>query len=272
MGTFVGHSPHLPKRLSEAFGAGELRLRRFGADASALDLDFDQSPPVVVSEVLACCAAPGYGTAPAPSLFAELTVSTRVVGLLQLVGLEGVETLVVDLACPDPNCGERCEVDLTLDEILAFADDDTDEPFTLELQTSPLTMRRPTGADQMAWLGARFEDVRAGRIAILRTLALSELPEDLDDSSVTHIEAALDAHDPLVCFSLTTACPACDAVAVHEVSLTDLALRVLRVAQARLFQSVHVLASHYGWSEAAVLELPPWRRARYLSLVERAGG
>jgi hypothetical protein len=263
--------PPLPARFIDAYEPGELRLRRFGTEMADLDLDFNRPAPQVVTQVIGCCAWRADGMKLDETLFGELSVSTRIVCLLLLAGLDGVEKLVAGLTCPVPDCGGQYEVDLTLDEVLAYGQTDADEPLRVDLDTFVLSLRRPTGNDQLAWLNAGFRNVQAARLGILRSLALSELPEDLAELQLVQIEAALDENDPLVCFSLTTPCPACETAAVHEVSLSDLALRVLRGAQSRLVEIVHLLASHYGWSEAAVLEIPAWRRERYLLLIGASG-
>jgi hypothetical protein len=35
----------------------------------------------------------------------------------------------------------------------------------------------------------------------------------------------------------------------------------------RLYEEIHVIASAYGWDEAAILALPPERRCRYVSMI-----
>jgi len=263
--------PPLPARLVDAFGPGELRLRPFGTAMPDLGLDFSRPAPEVVTELLSCCAERDDGTAPDARLFGQLSVGARIVCLLLLIGLDGVETLAAELTCPVSDCGEQHEIDLTLEEILTYADTSSDEPFSVDLGTSLLSLRRPTGNDQLQWLKAGFRDLSAARLGVLRSLALSELPPDLADPQLAQIEDALDERDPLVCFTVRTACPACQAAAVHEVALADLALPVLRAAQSRLLETVHELASRYGWSEAAVLEIPAWRRERYRSLIGPTG-
>jgi hypothetical protein len=39
-----------------------------------------------------------------------------------------------------------------------------------------------------------------------------------------------------------------------------------------IFEDVHLLASHYGWSEDAVLSLPRARRAAYVALIAAGSG
>ena len=42
-----------------------------------------------------------------------------------------------------------------------------------------------------------------------------------------------------------------------------------REAQDRLIEEVHALARAYGWTEVEAMAMAPWRRARYLALIER---
>jgi hypothetical protein len=263
--------PPLPAHLGDAYRPGELRLRRYGTQRADLELDFRRPAPELITAIIAACTERLDGAALEQSFFAELSVSTRIVCLLLLARLDGVDTLSAPLVCPAFECGERYEVDLTLAEILAFAQTENAEPITVDLGESRVSLRKPTGHDQMAWQSGRFPDVAAARLTMLRSLALSDLPHDLGDPELARIEAALDESDPLVCFSLTAACPSCEAEAGHEIALADMALQVLRAAQSRLIESVHALASRYGWSETAVLEIPDWRRQRYLSLIGWVG-
>ena len=48
----------------------------------------------------------------------------------------------------------------------------------------------------------------------------------------------------------------------------SIAFARLDTRQRALFEEVHQLASHYGWTETEVLAIAPERRARYLALIE----
>ena len=39
------------------------------------------------------------------------------------------------------------------------------------------------------------------------------------------------------------------------------------VGPSAVLEDVHLIASRYGWPEAAILDLPGWRRARYAALI-----
>jgi hypothetical protein len=82
------------------------------------------------------------------------------------------------------------------------------------------------------------------------------------------VSAALAAADPLVDFTVSCACPACDAPNEVVVDLERLALSRLAAQQTQLLHDVHRLASRYGWTESDVLAMPPARRTRYLSFID----
>jgi len=63
-------------------------------------------------------------------------------------------------------------------------------------------------------------------------------------------------------------CPECGADNVIEPDPYPL----LRRDGSRLLLDVHRIASHYHWSEAAILALPRGRRQRYLDLIDAARG
>ena len=152
----------------------------------------------------------------------------------------------------------------------AYAADRVEVP----VEHNVLVLRRPTGSDQLAWLGGRFTDRGAALRAMVRTLILNG-HEDADgrgpalgDEWLDRIEEALEEHDPLVNFKLRVKCPACELDSLVTIDLEELSLRGLRQAQLRLLASVHRLAAHYHWSEQQIFAVPYWRRARYLSLIE----
>ena len=126
--------------------------------------------------------------------------------------------------------------------------------------------RRPTGRDQLGWLARTYPDEAAAVAAMIESLATdgSEVP-------ASALEAALDEADPLVRAPVVTACPDCGYEVENEIDLAGTALAQLRRSQDSLFAAVDLLASRYHWSEAEILSLPEWRRARYVNLLLREG-
>ncbi|HTR10470.1 MAG TPA: hypothetical protein VMJ11_28175 [Paraburkholderia sp.] len=63
-------------------------------------------------------------------------------------------------------------------------------------------------------------------------------------------------------------CPQCGHAADHELDLADFVWREARHAARRLLTDIHTLASHYGWSEAAIAAMSQARRDAYLELLD----
>jgi hypothetical protein len=262
-----------PAGLPAPPGVGAPRLRRFGTDVADLAVDL-RAPlgPEIVTDVLAGCMTDERGAAVARGRIWEMAVSARIGWLLAVAAPEVLDTFSVVLRCSERSCGQPIEVDLTLAEILSVARLDAPEHVSVEADGARFLLRRPTGADQCAWLRGQYADAADAARAILRSLVVEGPAEALTEARMAALETALDEHDPLLRFTLTAICPFCDAAHEQEAPLTECALRVLRAAQARLIEDVHALARAYGWDEARIVAIPSWRRARYLTLVEREEG
>jgi hypothetical protein len=141
----------------------------------------------------------------------------------------------------------------------------------LKLGRRPLTLRVPTGADQIRVL----RTPPAGRReALLRSLEVIEaggssaLPASLAAEQVARCEAVLEAQAPELATSVQAACPECG----HGNTVRIDPYGALGHSPAALLGEVHSLAWHYHWSEAEILALPRSRRARYLALIDAARG
>ncbi len=265
--------PRLPEAARAAFPAGELALRPFAVYESDLGVDFDGTPrPILVTELLACCTTDAAGQAVDPALLWTLPVSKRIEALLALVLSSPGAELQLSFRCANAACGEWSEIGLSLAEIRQLQDDAyAADRIAVRIDGGVIELRRPTGSDQLAWLrGALADETPA--VAMIRTLQVgggAVAREGLDARCIDAVEEAMEEHDPLVGFSLLVRCPACEACSPVAIDLQDVALRRLREEQVRLLASVHRIAEHYHWSEQQIFAVPHWRRARYLSLIER---
>lgn len=267
--------PTLPEQVSAAHAATDLTLRRFGLYESDLNIDFDQTPrPFLVTQLLERCTSSRQREAVDPTVFWQLPVGKRIECLLALHALEGETETTLGFRCPSPTCAQESEVTLSLEEVAvlqhdAYSTDRVEVPVGSEV----LSLRRPTGSDQLVWLNGAFADGVAARREMVSTLLIRE-NDDVDarenlppDEWLDSVEEAMEEHDPLINFKLTVKCPACDTTNLVAIDLEDLALRALRNAQRRLLTSIHRLAAHYHWSEEQIFAVPSWRRAQYLSLI-----
>ena len=94
------------------------------------------------------------------------------------------------------------------------------------------------------------------------------LADTISDELISELAAHLEAVDPDADMTLDVTCSACGArsEAVFDVAVylwTEIEAEALR-----LLRDVHCLARGYGWGEADILALSPFRRRAYLELVQ----
>lgn len=267
--------PNLPEVVSARHPVTDLSLRRFGLYESDLNVDFDRTPrPYLVTHLLECCTRSGQQETVDQSLFWHLPVGKRIECLLALHLLEAESETTLGFRCPNTTCGEESEITLSLEEVTALQKDaySTDR-VEVPIGNEVLSLRRPTGSDQLAWLNGSFTRGQEARREMVRTLLLHDADDadargDLQHGEwVDSVEKAMEEHDPLINFKLRVKCPACETTNLVAIDLEELSLRGLRDAQRRLLSSIHRLAAHYHWSEQQIFAVPSWRRALYLSLI-----
>jgi hypothetical protein len=278
--------PALPPAFRNRHSISELALRPFGIYERDLSVDFNATPrPFLVTEILDCCTRDARGEPVGREFFWELTVGTRIECLLRLVLGDGQSEISLALRCP--GCGGELEIELTASEIAELQQRAFSSEETIVVGEGRLRLRRPTGNDQLAWLGQRFESEADALRQMLSTLIVegsersvleegSELEGERSSEGLLsrvgpleEIGRVMDEHDPLVNFSVQVQCPECERERVCEIDLEELSLNRLRQAQFHLLATVHRLARHYHWSEEEIFKVPYWRRDYYLNLMAR---
>lgn len=264
--------PAVPEALKNRHSIAELALRPFGIYERDLSVDFNALPrPFLVTEILDCCTRDARGQSVGREFFWELTVGTRIECLLRLV-LGSTEEIPLALHCPA--CGGELEIELTTSEISELqqqADDDD-----VVVNDGRVRLRRPTGNDQLVWLGQGLASEADALRQMIATLIVEGSERRLfgkgflgEGAELEEIGRVMDEHDPLVNFSVQVQCPDCGREHMCEVDLEELSLNRLRQAQFQLLATVHRLARYYHWSEEEIFKVPYWRRDHYLNLVER---
>ena len=259
----VAPFPAVPPALGERWR--RLGLRRFGEARADLDVDLGGERRPVVSELLARCAVDRAAPGPAASAdeIEALRLGARIEGLLRLALLAGVAEVARVLECA--GCGAKVEVALPLG-VLADLQREVGAIDAVRVGEGDqaLRVRLPAAVDLAAW--ERLAPGTVDEAAFAARLIVEGTP---DPAALPAIDEALAAADPLVDFHLDVLCPECQGRSRVDLDLEGLALDVLAREQARALDAIHRLASAYHWSEAAIVELPPWRRDYYLGRVDR---
>ena len=173
---------------------------------------------------------------------------------------------------PSPACGGASEFELTLEDLSALVDHHRDvQTVDVAVGGLRLTLRRPTGRDQVEWLE---RDGEATPESVLRSILVAPTFDELERLGValealeSGVDEVMEEFDPLPGLSIQVVCPHCGARATARPTLALTALQRLVAAQERLLDDVHTIALHYHWTEAKILGVPAWRRQGYLARID----
>lgn len=197
------------------------------------------------------------------------TLARRLQALLAIALAGDDSPLTLMARCAHSQCGEPMELELDLGR---FVSDLSDERFDWTPDGSAVvSLRLPNAGDQERWRGQGL----AGDADALRVMAGS-LITAIDGKTpapgflvpaawMDGLAGAFEARDPLTSLELDADCPECGERNRIPLDLEQCLLDRLRGEQGRLLEEVHCLASTYHWTETAIMELPPWRRALYVA-------
>ena len=200
---------------------------------------------------------------------AKLSIGQRDATLLALRELTFGPALAGLATCP--GCGKRLELTFEVAEIQMAPEEERAETASLTVTEYELCFRLPNSLDLAAV--TEQTDVARARLLLLDRCLLSahhrgkkmsadQLPANVIDAVAERMAQA----DPQADVQLAISCPSCghqwqcafDIVSFFWTELNAWACRILR--------EVHQLASAYGWYEADILAMSPWRRQMYLEM------
>ena len=140
--------------------------------------------------------------------------------------------------------------------------------------TSPgghsITVRLPCAADLQSWQaqGLRGSTHLATTLVAQVDGCSPEAGFVIPEAWAEPLAERLAEADPLTALSVAAACPDCGHQNDVAVDLVRLLLGGFALQQRHLLDDLACLARAFHWSEAQILALPAWRRARYLSRIE----
>jgi hypothetical protein len=169
---------------------------------------------------------------------------------------------------PCPACGKRLEISASVADLLVPVEDAPPERLEVEVGEHRLALRLPDSRDLHALAGAG--DLPALRRRLLGRCLLAPAavdPEELPDDVVEAAAARMAEADPQADVRLSLACALCGHAWLAVFDIVTFFWREIEAWALRTLREVHTLAMAYGWREADVLALSPWRRQIYLQMV-----
>ncbi len=208
-----------------------------------------------------------------PDTLAQLSLGQRNCLLLQLQEqLFGpqIESVVV---CPD--CGQQVELTLNIRDIIGQPDQEPVEPKEPRLFSQgdyKIHFRLPNSLDLFAI--EPYQEAALARNALLerclvltqqgdQTISSEQLPSEIEAQLIDQMTQA----DPQADIELAITCPFCANAWQAGFDIIHYLWRELTAWAYRFFGDIHTLASVYGWAEADILALSPWRRQAYLTMI-----
>jgi hypothetical protein len=217
----------------------------------------------------------------------SLTVGDRERLLLELQRLTFGERMQGVLTCPNPQCGERMDLELNVGDLIVRTYSEAKTFYELEIEVGDkayrVRFRLPSGDDQEAIAElARVEPSEAVRALMQRCVdrVTSAGGDEIDEWPAglsAELSERMSERDPQAELSLTATCPACGHDFESILDTASYFIEELMRKSRLLFQEVHWLAFYYHWSEAEIMNMSVGRRSRYLDLLsdalsERASG
>ncbi len=199
---------------------------------------------------------------------ARLSVGQRDARLLRLRA-RTFGSRVTGLAdCPD--CSERLDIAFFTDDLLGT------ESFEREITVSDgdyyARARPPNSLDLLDVLQDEWSGDIAQRLLSMcvleakhcgAALAAGSLPSHVTDA----IERRIAEADPNADIRLALECPQCGNRWQKPFDIVSFFWSEIHTRALRLLHEVHRLAFAYGWSEADILKLGPWRHRAYLEIL-----
>lgn len=200
----------------------------------------------------------------------KLSICERDARLLTLREWTFGSQLIGIATCPD--CRERLELTFNVADIQVTPESEPTKELTIDVAEYDVRFRLPNSMDLAAIVD--YKDSDRAREELLESCLLSvhhdgeevsfdQLPASLMEAIVERMAEA----DPRADVELALSCPSCrhqwhaifDIVSFFWSEINAWAYRILR--------EVHTLARAYGWREADILAMSPWRRQFYLEMV-----
>jgi hypothetical protein len=201
---------------------------------------------------------------------AHLSIGQRNSRLLSLREQVFGPQLASVAACP--SCNNELQLTFNAAEVRSRVGKEAGEPLPLALEGYEVQFRLPDSNDLLAIAGN--EDLAVSRNLLLTRCLLAArhegagLPvEQLPQHIVAAVMERMAQADPQADVQLNLECPECGHTWSVGFDIVSYFWSEIQSWAQRLLHEVHLLASAYGWREADILSISPYRRQCYLNMI-----
>jgi hypothetical protein len=179
-------------------------------------------------------------------------------------------TMEARMTCP--SCGEELQIDFNLADLDVDSSPARGDCLKLNAYDYDIKFRLPNSLDLLAIHDVEgLEEKRSrllGRLVIRSSCRGQDIPYlDLPEHLVAELEHAMQEADPQADVRLNLRCDACGRACQSLFDIVSFLWKELDAWAIGLLRDVHTLARGYGWREADILCMRPWRRQCYLEML-----
>ena len=229
------------------------------------------------------CEWRGDGTAMAHRLLGSITAKnagqeTFDWGDLPITDIEWALLLVrrslfgdfvtTSVVCKQPECGAKIDISFRIRDYLGEIQlgmpsevEKAQELGWFSFAEKGIKFRLPTGHDRHAAAHSSQPALELKRRCVLA--------EGIQEECLERVEEFIEAMAPVISGILSGECPECGLTGEFYFDVQSYVLQELIDQAKYVFEDVHLIASHYQWSEDAILNLPRQRRYRYVESIIR---
>ena len=170
-----------------------------------------------------------------------------------------------------PACGAQLEFNIYIEKLLRDRPSADGEEQSVKLNGLSIRFRLPDSVDLAECINTASE--KASRELLQRcivkathnkkTVGIDEIPE----SVVSALAARMAELDPLAEIRIALNCSECDHRWEVLLDIQTFFWEELGWQVKQSLNQIHILARAYGWREADILAISPWRRQYYLDMV-----
>ena len=168
-------------------------------------------------------------------------------------------------------CGERLELTFEIENIRISTPTKPLETCSVQVDSWEVEFRLPNSLDLMAIASHDNSQSALLERCLLQVREREEIQPiaKLPTQIASAVVIQMAKLDPQADVQLNLCCPACSHKWLSAFDIVSFFWSEIHAWAIRTLREVHILASAYGWGEAEILTMSPYRRRLYLEMVGR---